>query len=261
MGKGDGDPIRRLVGKLLDLQPVAGDEEGVENTEDYVYCHLHRSLHSNAGEEGRRRLRDEVKGWGMKHFGDVWSYALPLFLAGGYEDAIRAVKDHDDRGSVRSCTLAVVAGRRGLVGPDFRDGCVVQYARAVEAVSPCVAMDYLAEVGGRQVRKDLAKALLMNTRAYADLAGVVGDDGVRAAADGGQVPIDRLFGRGEVRDILRECGDELGREGGGGTDAAELYAMAGEYGRVLEVVNREVREEGELHTHTHTRARARARCF
>ena len=159
--------------QLLDFQPVMGDEEGVENTEDYIYCYLHCVSRGGrlSGADGRRRLKEEVKGWGMKHFGDVWSYALPLFLAGGYEDSIRAVKEHDDRGAVRSVSLAVVAGRRGVVGPEFVEQAVVQYCRSIEGVSPRVAMDYLGEVE-RGKRKEHVKALLMNTRAYASLAGM-----------------------------------------------------------------------------------------
>lgn len=140
---------------------------------------------------------------------------------------------------MRAVTLAIVAGRRKLIDSEFMEEIIVQYCRSIEGVSPRVAMDYLGELR-RERRKEHVKKLLLSTRAYTELAGIVGDDGERMASEGQSTPIDLLFGQGEVRDILRECGDALGREGGGGTDAAELYAMAGEYGRVIEVVNKEL---------------------
>ncbi|GMH70745.1 hypothetical protein TL16_g05485 [Triparma laevis f. inornata] len=241
LGSGE-DGFRRLVGKLLDFQEILGDDPGIENTEDYVFSKLHRLTRGGTLRKGPadlRSLKEEIKSWGLKHFGNVWSYALPVFCSGAYEEGISVVKEHDERGAARAVTLAIVAGRRKLIDSEFMEEIIVQYCRSIEGVSPRVAMDYLGELR-RERRKEHVKKLLLSTRAYTELAGVVGDDGERMASEGQSTPIDLLFGQGEVRDILRECGDALGREGGGGTDAAELYAMAGEYGRVIEVVNKEL---------------------
>ncbi|GMH88348.1 hypothetical protein TrST_g13964 [Triparma strigata] len=242
IGYGTGDIYRTLIGKLLDFENIQGDSPGISNTEDYIFARLHRLTRGGtvrAKKEDLEGLKEEVLSWGVKYFGNVWSFGLPLFCAGGFEEGISAIKESDEKGNVRAVSLAIVAGRRGLVSREFYEEVVVMYCRSIEGGSPRIAMEYLGEVG-RERRKEHVKKLILSTRAYAELAGVVGDDGERVGNEGESTPIDLLFGQGEVRDILRECGDALGREGGGGTDAAELYAMAGEYGRVIEVVNKEL---------------------
>jgi len=205
LGGGE-DGFRRLVGKLLDFQEILGDDPGIENTEDYVFSKLHRLTRGGTLRKGPadlRSLKEEIKSWGLKHFGNVWSYALPVFCSGAYEEGISAVKEHDERGAVRAVTLAIVAGRRKLIDSEFMEEIIVQYCRSIEGVSPRVAMDYLGELR-RERRKEHVKKLLLSTRAYTELAGIVGDDGERMASEGQSTPIDLLFGQGEVRDILRE---------------------------------------------------------
>jgi len=121
---------------------------------------------------------------------------------------------------------------------------LVSYSSSIQSHDPCAALEYLIVLpsDGEFVRVQV-KRLLLQTRAYGVLAGVVGPDGSRVGLGGSSGgALDAHFREAEVNELLFECGEELVREGGGAGigGAAELFALAGRYVDLLRLLNREL---------------------
>ncbi|GMI09390.1 hypothetical protein TrRE_jg11955, partial [Triparma retinervis] len=167
--------------------------------------------------------------WGPGHFqkdsgNDSWAYAYPLLVAQQWEKALTHLAENSSEGLLEATHLAITLGNSRVFGVPGSPGnqllasLLVSYSTSIQNRDPEAALEYLVLMPGDpgSIRMQV-KRLLLQTGAYSILAGV-------------------------VNRLLYECGEELVREGGGAGigGAAELFSLAGQYGALLSLLNREL---------------------
>ena len=249
---------------LLCLSDPSTGSEGVIGTiEDYLFAAMWDATEGGFGSTARtpdavKKLGDLLTYWGPGHFqkdsnNDSWAYAYPMLVAQQWEKALTHLAENSNSGLLEATHLAIVLGNGRVFGVSNSSGnqlltsLLVSYSTSIQNRDPEAALEYLVLIPGdaAAIRMQV-KRLLLQTRAYSILAGVVAPDGNRVGGGGGRGgnggALDAHFGPSEVNRLLYECGEELVREGGGAGigGAAELFSLAGQYGALLSLLNREL---------------------
>ncbi|KAG5191050.1 Nup93/Nic96-domain-containing protein [Tribonema minus] len=145
--------------------------------------------------------------------------------------------------------MARAGGEGGGKGGRLLKALVLAYTQCIQGSDPVVALHYLYRLRGRraasnepddfqasaQNAQEQAARLLLETRAYSELAGELDDNGQRT----GQGQLARLMNEEEVGAVLRLAGD-MAQQQGLTLDAIQLYGMAGQFRAVLELFNQTV---------------------
>ena len=260
----EADPYKVAAMNFLSLSdPPTSSEHIVGTIEDYLYLAMWDATEGGYGgtagtPEAVSKLGELLLYWGPAHFqkdsnNDSWSYVYPLLVAQQWEKALTHLAENSNSGLLEATHLGIVLGNSRVFGLENSSGnhlltsLLVSYSTSIQAHDPEAALEYLVLISSdiSSIRMQV-KRLLLQTRAYAILAGVIAPDGNRvgsggrAGSTGGA--LDAHFPPSEVNALLYECGEELVREGGGAGigGAAELFSLAGQYGALLSLLNREL---------------------
>ena len=241
----------------------------------YIH-HRHSNNNNNNDDEqaGIAQLGTMIKQWGPSHFQDDqnnndggWPYAMPLLLSLQIKSALTYLASQQNpKGLLQATHLALSLHHRGIplldmnstndnaVNFDLLQSLLVAYASKWQRKSsPVTALEYLLYIPDTNTpqilqdddnKKNISKAaqtqicrLIVETKAYSELAGNVAADGSRD--DTNNCALDRHLSKGMISKILAQAADETFRKGNV-VDAAELLALAGHYSSLMSLLNRQL---------------------
>ncbi|KAL9186607.1 hypothetical protein ACHAXT_005845 [Thalassiosira profunda] len=177
-----------------------------------------------------------------------WAYALPLMAAGQYASALAYVAEAGGGlGLLQAAHLGVAIDAAGLSLGDFGleehsaqnamvlPMLVASYSASLQGTDAVAALKYLVLLSNKgRFAKEQVPRLLLDTRAFDVLAGTVGPDGMRSNG-----ALDAHFSQSEASALLVDTANQAVRAGRP-ADAAELLVLAGRYGALFELMNREL---------------------
>ena len=239
-----------------------------KTSEDYIFMGLWNAIRSEADcVEKVCALADNVKHYGPAHFedgleqSDGWVYAMLLLLCQQMKSGLGHLAGKSAEGLCVAVHLGLALDEQGIGLTDLSKAddatsseddlatLVAAYATSLQDISPAAALDYLVHIPGSiktgielkngknltKISQDQICRLLLETKAFAVLAGKMAPDGSRLAVGA----LDKHFTNRGVSDILALTADQSMREGKV-ADAAELLSLAGRYSDLLSVLNRQL---------------------
>lgn len=206
-----------------------------------------------------------------------WAYAIPLLASQQFQTAVVHLADMGSRrknGLIHATHLGIALdfvkvdmidlGQMEEKGDEDASSILLtnlltSYSSTFQNVDPEATLEYLVRVPslsgpgtsgmtvGNEARKQIIR-LIVQTRSFALLAGSIAPDGSRtgtrassfsSSRNRGGGALDAHFTASQVSSILAGAAEESGRNGNM-RDAAELLALAGRFGDLLTLMNREL---------------------
>ncbi len=259
---------------MLSFSDVENNGVVTTTIEDYIYLNLWNSLSLECNmTDTLVSLGENIKSYGSDHFqdsGDGWAYAMPLLLCQCYKSGIvHLAQSGHGIGLCMGIHLAIaLSNQKRIMIVDLIDEqraanettlvdknnfvmstLLISYAKALQSNAPAMALEYLIHIPDTTISRVPMKNgialsqkaekqicnLLLETKAFATLAGQVAPDGSRPASGA----LDIHFTPGGVSNLLMTAANDSTREGKI-IDAAELLSLAGRYSTLLSLLNRKL---------------------
>eukprot|EP00542_Grammatophora_oceanica_P019654 CAMPEP_0194040570 /NCGR_PEP_ID=MMETSP0009_2-20130614/12534_1 /TAXON_ID=210454 /ORGANISM="Grammatophora oceanica, Strain CCMP 410" /LENGTH=524 /DNA_ID=CAMNT_0038683743 /DNA_START=35 /DNA_END=1609 /DNA_ORIENTATION=- len=243
---------------LLDKDESSALSSVLQTIEDYVYVQLYLA---GDDEQALEALGASICDFGPSHFETSnphqndggWSFAFPLLLSQQYRSALsHLAQTGGPRGLLEATHLAILLGSDlskvdvGAAAADY-SSCVltsllVEFAKQLQPVDPEAAIVYLVRIpADARKRTELAK-LLVETRQYERLAGVVGANGQRIVPRSPPALVKYL--EGDTAQVSATL-EEAGRLAKNLRETCELFHLAERYDLLLQSINEELARQLE----------------
>jgi nuclear pore complex protein Nup93 len=263
---------------------TTGGTSGVEETiEDYLFTKLWVAVSGtctgkiNDVTPPIAQLGTLIQHWGPKYFesgedssnlhSGGWAYAMPLLIAQQFETALTHLASvGGPLGLLQACHLGIVLETAKVsmrdLGPDGDNNddedkrgsnlyasLLTSYSRWIKNADPPAALEYLVRIPDETTMRVEIQRLILSTRAFDVLVGIVSATGVReyhgispSAVTGERregAALDGHFAPSQVSALLDETA-ELALKEGNMEDAAELMSRAGSYGQLIALFNQQL---------------------
>ena len=181
----------------------------IKTIEDYMMAQLWHALRNTNPETALAQVGTRLQELGPKHFSedsfDGWSYAMPLLLAQQYRAALMHLAQADqDSGVLQAAHLGLFLPPLQDLGKDpqpcLLGMLLVEFSNKCQSGSnAAAAIEYLANIPDEGEMQKRIVNLIVETRKFDELVGVLSTDGVRL---GSNAALDRHFSAAKISSFL-----------------------------------------------------------